>query len=108
MNRNLFTIFRLIGYITCMVGIAFSFLQKDKINAIKVFSLYAIVPLSIMGFLWHTFSSGNIIKDSGFFEIEAGGANLAISIALLCALFSNQNITVIGYILFIYFIYDPE
>ena len=58
-----------------------------------------------MAFLWHTFTSNNIISGSNFFEFQVGGSNLAISIALLCALLSNQSITLIGYILFIYFIY---
>jgi len=105
MNYKLFNLFRLIGYVCCSLGIFLSFLQKDNTNAIKVFSLLAIVPLSFMSFLWHTVTSGNIIKGSRFFEIEAGGTNLAISISLLIALLSNQNITIIGYILLVYFIY---
>lgn len=105
MSIKLFNIFRSIGYIVCSLGIFISFFQNNNLNAIKIFSLYSIVPLSFMAFLWHTFTSGNIIKGSRFFEIEAGGTNLAISVALLSAILSNQNITVIGYILLIYFIY---
>lgn len=105
MSLNLFNVFRSIGYIVCSIGIFISFLQKDIVNSIKVFSLYAMVPLSFMAFLWHTFSSNNIIKGSPYFELQAGGANLAISIALLCALLSKQSIRLIGYILLVYFIY---
>lgn len=105
MTLNLFNIFRIIGYGICSLGILFSFFQNNNLNAIKIFSLYSIVPLSFMAFLWHTFTSNNIISGSKFFEFQVGGSNLAISIALLYALMTNQNITVIGYILFIYFIY---
>ena len=105
MNKQLFHISHFLGYTAAFVGIFFSFLESNKSQSIKTFIKIGMIPLTFMAFIWHTFSSGNIIKASGFFEKEAGGANLGVSIALLVALLRNFDIETLSSILLVYFVY---
>jgi hypothetical protein len=105
MNKRLFHISHFLGFAAAFVGIFLSFNKSDKLTAIETFIKLGIIPLTLMAFIWHTFAGGNIIKDSGFFEKEAGGANLGISVALLVAILRNSSIETLSSILLVYFVY---
>ena len=94
--------------ILCFIGIylGLKHIKKDKHKAILLFTKFAIIPLALNSFITHTFFGGNIIKTSTpFFEIEAGGANLGIVIALIVLLTLNKNITAVSAVLLVYAIY---
>jgi uncharacterized paraquat-inducible protein A len=80
--------------------------NKDIRNAIKTFSIIAILPLSLLSFVRHTILNGSIIKtNTPFFEIEVGGVNIAISIAIIISYLLSLNNKTYTIILLIYAIY---
>lgn len=101
---------RFLGYGFVFVGIfvaANAYGAGHLHEAIHVFSFLGIMPLAFFAFLWHTLGRGQLIEEPGhsFFEVECGGANLAISVSLLTGWILQASTETIRYILFVYFIY---
>lgn len=109
-NRIFYNLVRILGYAFVFIGI---FIALNDYNvghtqaAIRVFAFLGILPLALCAFLWHTLWRGQIIEtpSASFFEIECGGANLAIGLVLSLAWFLQASVEVVRYVLMVYFIY---
>lgn len=66
--------------------------RKRRMDTLRTFCVFGLIPLTLLSGLRHIFLHGTIIQDaSPFFEAEAGGANLGITIALcMCTLYHSS------------------
>jgi hypothetical protein len=110
MNSSLILkLLRLCQYVSCFVGIFLgtSETSKKKYTAgLRKFVGIGVLPLSIFSAIRHIIFNGNIIKSSTpFFEIEAGGANLAVAIASIVALIQKMDNNSLALICLVYAVY---
>ena len=110
MNQSL--ILRLLEfcqYVSCGIGIflGISETSEKKYNTgLRKFVGIGVLPLSILAAIRHIILHGNIIKSSTpFFEMEAGGANLAVAIASIVALIQKMDNNSLALICLIYAVY---
>jgi hypothetical protein len=82
-----------------------SFNNGNYSKGLKEVMKYGVIPLGLSATLRHIFFSGDIIKGQRFFEFEAGGTNLAFSVAAIVALFKDMNNDAMGLIFLMYSIY---
>ena len=105
---NYANITRIIAYLLTFIGAFIGFLSFDKgkyTKGLREMMSIGIIPLSLLSGIRHIFFGGNIIKNQGFFEIEAGGTNLAIALAGIVAVTKKMDNNVLGMIFLIYAMY---
>ena len=104
---SLHTIFDIIIYTLCFVGIFFGFynINTDKYKGISLFAQIGIIPMAIKASITHTFFRGNIIKSPPFFEIEAGGASLGVGLSLIVLSILKTHISAISAVILVYAVY---
>ena len=80
--------------------------MKKYNKGLKQFTIIGLIPLALISGLRHIFMPGSIISgQSNFFEFEAGGANLAIAVAAILALFMKMDNKTLGIIFITYAVY---
>ena len=107
---KIYNILKYLSYILVFIGVYYGILEIEKNKNIEKgvnnFVKIGIIPLLFFAFIWHTFLNGTIIKNSNsFFEIECGGANLGICLALILGYLLNINTKSICCILTVFLIY---
>ena len=107
--KHVSTILRIISYMCVFLAGAYSIYKMekdgDKQDGMNIFVVGGLLPVTILAFVRHVFLSGSIIDGGKFFEMEAGGVNLGIAVALIVALIKGAGIECFGYILLIFAIY---
>lgn len=101
-------ILRVVSYIFVFIGVYLSdkYIKNNKINeGLQEFTKFGLIPLSGISAFKHLILTGSLIKNQEFFELEAGGANLAVFIAGILALYLKLNNSVFGIIFLVYAVY---
>ena len=105
---NYANIIRFIAYLLTFIGVFIGFFSFDKnkyTKGLREIMSIGIIPLSLLSGIRHAFFGGNIIKNQEFFEIEAGGANLAVALAGIVAGTKKMSNETLGIIFLIYAMY---